>query len=170
VLEAAHIKPYAVVQRHEISNGLLMRSDLHRLFDGGYMTLDPGDRRVVVSKRIRAEFKNNKEYFKPEGQLVREPSPVWARPTAENLEFHAHNDSASFSGVFRISPTQWAANPRELDLTETLCRFARNAINTLSFRRRPFRRFGLSLSNSLRNSSGVMERYLSVKPNPTCPM
>lgn len=35
VLEAAHIKPYSVVQRHEISNGLLMRSDLHRLFDDG---------------------------------------------------------------------------------------------------------------------------------------
>ena len=41
VLEAAHIKPYSVVQRHEISNGLLMRSDLHRLFDEGYMTVDP---------------------------------------------------------------------------------------------------------------------------------
>ena len=36
VLEAAHIKPYSVVQRHEISNGPLMRSDLHRLFDEGY--------------------------------------------------------------------------------------------------------------------------------------
>jgi HNH endonuclease len=91
VLEAAHIKPYSGVQRHEISNGLLMRSDLHRLFDEGYMTLDPGDRRVVVSKRIREEFENGKDYYKLEGQLVREPSPVWARPTAENLEFHAYN-------------------------------------------------------------------------------
>jgi putative restriction endonuclease len=43
VLEAAHIKPYSVVQRHEVSNGLLMRSDLHHLFDDGYMTLDPHD-------------------------------------------------------------------------------------------------------------------------------
>ena len=37
VLDAAHIKPYSVAQRHEISNGLLMRSDLHRLFDDGYL-------------------------------------------------------------------------------------------------------------------------------------
>lgn len=91
VLEAAHIKPYSVVQRHEISNGLLMRSDLHRLFDEGYMTLDPRDRRVVVSKRIRAEFENGKDYYKLEGQTVREPSQLWARPTAENLEYHAYN-------------------------------------------------------------------------------
>jgi putative restriction endonuclease len=67
VLEAAHIKPYAVVQRHEISNGLLMRSDLHRLFDEGYMTVDPRDRRIVVSKRIREEFENGKDYYKFEG-------------------------------------------------------------------------------------------------------
>jgi putative restriction endonuclease len=91
VLEAAHIKPYSVVLRHEISNGLLMRSDLHRLFDEGYMTLDPHDRRVVVSKRIRAEFENGKDYYKLEGQVVREPSQLWARPTAENLEYHAYN-------------------------------------------------------------------------------
>jgi putative restriction endonuclease len=91
VLEAAHIKPYSVVQRHEISNGLLMRSDLHRLFDEGYMTLDPRDRRVVVSKRIRAEFENGRDYYKLEGQTVREPSQLWARPTAENLEYHAYN-------------------------------------------------------------------------------
>lgn len=90
VLEAAHLKPYAVVQRHEISNGLLLRSDLHRLFDEGYMTVDPGDRRIVVSKRIREEFDNGKDYYKLEGQLVREPNQPWARPSPENLEFHAY--------------------------------------------------------------------------------
>ena len=90
VLEAAHLKPYSVVQRHEISNGLLLRSDLHRLFDEGYMTVDPGDRRVVVSKRIREEFDNGKEYYKLEGQPVREPNQLWARPSPENLEFHAY--------------------------------------------------------------------------------
>jgi predicted restriction endonuclease len=42
VLEAAHIKPYSLVKRHELPNGLLMRSDLHRLFDEGYLTVDPG--------------------------------------------------------------------------------------------------------------------------------
>jgi hypothetical protein len=45
--------PYSVVQRHETSNGLLMRNGLHRLVDEGYMTIDPADRRIVVSRRIR---------------------------------------------------------------------------------------------------------------------
>jgi putative restriction endonuclease len=68
---------------------------LHRLFDEGYMTLDPHDRRVVVSaserKRIREEFDNGKDYYKLGGQLVREPSRSWARPSTENIEFHAYN-------------------------------------------------------------------------------
>jgi len=91
VLEAAHIKPYTVVQRHEISNGLLIRSDLHRLFDDGYLTIDPIERRVVVSKRIREEFENGKDYYELEGTQLREPIETWARPSIENFEFHAYN-------------------------------------------------------------------------------
>jgi putative restriction endonuclease len=91
VLDTAHIVPYFVCQRHELSNGLLMRSDLHRLFDGGYLTIDPADRRVVVSKRIREEFENGKEYYRLEGQQMREPSDLTFRPLTENIEYHAYN-------------------------------------------------------------------------------
>ena len=89
VLDAAHIKLYTVVQRHEISNGLLMRSDLHRLFDDGYLTIDPTERRLIVSKRIKEEFENGREYYRLEGTQLREPAATWARPSAENLDFHA---------------------------------------------------------------------------------
>lgn len=44
-----------------------------------------------MSGRIREEFENGKDYYKLEGQVVREPSQAWARPTSENLEFHAYN-------------------------------------------------------------------------------
>jgi putative restriction endonuclease len=91
VLDAAHIKPYTVVQRHEVSNGLLLRSDLHRLFDGGYLTIDPANHCLVVSKRIKEEFENGKEYYALEGSLLREPIEPWAKPNVENLEFHAYN-------------------------------------------------------------------------------
>ena len=91
VLEAAHIKPYSLVKRHELSNGVLMRSDLHTLFDEGYLTVDPKDRCVVVSKRIREEFENGKDYYKLQGQVLREPNDAWAKPSLENLEYHAHN-------------------------------------------------------------------------------
>lgn len=36
-LEAAHIRPYTEEGPRVISNGLLLRSDLHTLFDRGYM-------------------------------------------------------------------------------------------------------------------------------------
>jgi putative restriction endonuclease len=91
VLDAAHIKPYPVVQRHEVSNGLLMRSDLHRLFDGGYLSIDPKDRKVVISKRIKEEFENGREYYGFEGRVIREPIEPWTRPGQENLEFHVRN-------------------------------------------------------------------------------
>jgi putative restriction endonuclease len=90
VLDAAHIKPYKVIQKHQVSNGLLMRSDLHRLFDNGYLTIDPLEHRVVVSKRIREEFENGRHYYELEGMRIREPNEPWAKPGAENLEYHAH--------------------------------------------------------------------------------
>ena len=39
VLEAAHIKRFAESGPHFISNGLLLRSDIHKLFDSGYVTI-----------------------------------------------------------------------------------------------------------------------------------
>lgn len=89
VLDAAHIKPYSLLQRHEVSNGILMRSDLHRLFDEGYITVDPSDRRIVVSSRIREEFENGKEYYRLHGQPMREPSQVIYRPHVDNLHYHS---------------------------------------------------------------------------------
>ena len=91
VLDAAHIKPYRLLQRHEVSNGILMRSDLHRLFDDGYLTIDPTDRKIVVSKRIREEFENGKEYYKLEGLQVRDPTLASYRPNVDYLEYHAYS-------------------------------------------------------------------------------
>lgn len=41
VLEAAHIVPYGRGGEHRVDNGVLLRSDLHRLFDRGYVTVTP---------------------------------------------------------------------------------------------------------------------------------
>lgn len=77
--------------RHEVSNGLLLRADLHKLFDEGYLTVDPKKRGIVVSKRIREEFENGKDYYGLEGRVLREPVEEWARPLTENLEYHAYS-------------------------------------------------------------------------------
>ena len=51
-LEAAHIKPFAKLGPNETANGLLLRSDLHKLFDLGYLSVTP-DLAVEVSRKIK---------------------------------------------------------------------------------------------------------------------
>jgi putative restriction endonuclease len=91
VLESAHIHPYANGGRHELPNGILLRSDLHRLFDHGYITIDPDDRCVVVSKRIREEFMNGKDYYQLQGKPIEIPTEATAAPSRDNLLFHAQH-------------------------------------------------------------------------------
>lgn len=88
VLEAAHIQPYAKAGPHEICNGLLLRSDLHTLFDKGYLTIT-NEHRVEVSRRIREEFSNGREYYTLHGrELVALPQCVNDRPAKHFLEWH----------------------------------------------------------------------------------
>jgi putative restriction endonuclease len=88
VLEAAHIKPYAENGAHLVSNGLLLRSDLHTLFDRGYLTVTP-DMRVEVSRRIKEEFSNGREYYKFHGQpLLVLPTLSHELPAADLLRWH----------------------------------------------------------------------------------
>ncbi|OGC78433.1 MAG: restriction endonuclease [candidate division Zixibacteria bacterium RBG_16_50_21] len=61
-LEAAHIKPFNLEGPNAVYNGLLLRSDVHRLFDKGYITVTP-DLRIEVSRRIRDEFENGRYYY-----------------------------------------------------------------------------------------------------------
>lgn len=49
VLEAAHITPYDPVRHEHVSNGLLLRADLHALFDAGHLAIDPDTRKVYFS-------------------------------------------------------------------------------------------------------------------------
>jgi putative restriction endonuclease len=91
VLEAAHIRPYSDGGKHELSNGLLLRSDLHTLFDNGYITVDPADRRIVVSARIREEFDNGKEYYQLHGKPLHVPLEPKLIPSVANLEYHAYS-------------------------------------------------------------------------------
>lgn len=88
VLEAAHIKPYSKSGPHFISNGLLLRSDLHKLFDAGYITITK-DYKVEVSKRIREEFQNGKEYYQYHGkELGYLPERATDRPNEKYIEWH----------------------------------------------------------------------------------
>jgi putative restriction endonuclease len=88
VLEAAHIRPYADRGAHQVSNGLLLRSDLHTLFDRGYLTVTP-ERRIEVSRKIKEEFENGREYYRYHGQsLLVCPADEQLQPAADLLAWH----------------------------------------------------------------------------------
>ena len=69
-LDAAHIRSYAEGGAHDVRNGILLRRDIHSVFDAGYATFDE-DLRFVVSDRVRT-------------------APSW-QPDAAALEWHREN-------------------------------------------------------------------------------
>ena len=87
VLEASHIKPYAEGGAHDPTNGLLLRSDLHTLFDRGYITVTP-EYRLEVSRRIRDEFENGRDYYALSGHQLRLPRVESTRPDPRLLDWH----------------------------------------------------------------------------------
>jgi putative restriction endonuclease len=90
-LEAAHIHRYSWGGEHSLSNGLLLRSDLHRLFDRGYITVNPKTLTLVVSKRIREEFENGRDYYRLANAPLEKPLDPIAIPSIEKLEYHYEN-------------------------------------------------------------------------------
>ena len=87
-LEAAHIRPYTDEGPHLVSNGMLLRSDLHHLFDQGYLTVTL-DFRVEVSRCIREEFENGRDYCAMHGQPLRVlPKTENEHSAREFLEWH----------------------------------------------------------------------------------
>lgn len=88
VLESAHIKPYAKSGPNNTSNGILLRSDLHKLFDLGYMTVTE-DYHVEVSRKIKQEYENGREYYALHGnKLVNLPSNPLDLPSRQYIEWH----------------------------------------------------------------------------------
>jgi putative restriction endonuclease len=86
-LEAAHIRPYGDGGVHEARNGLLLRRDIHSLFDAGYVTITP-DLSFEVSRRIREEFDNGKHYYALHGQRISIPQKASERPDPSALVWH----------------------------------------------------------------------------------
>ena len=68
--------------------GLLLRSDVHTLFDLGYMTVNPDDKRMVVSSRIREEFENGRNYYALHGSKLLLPKDRLAFPSTDSLIYH----------------------------------------------------------------------------------
>lgn len=86
-LDAAHIRPFAEGGAHLISNGILLRKDIHSVFDAGYATIDESYR-FVVSDKVRDIFNNGNEYRRLHGQKLRLPKEMHNHPSLDVLRWH----------------------------------------------------------------------------------
>jgi len=88
VLEAAHIRPVSEGGLHRVDNGLLLRSDLHRLYDRGYVTVTP-DYSFRVSRKLKEEFENGEPYYPLDKHKIWIPKRETMQPSRRFLEWHA---------------------------------------------------------------------------------
>jgi putative restriction endonuclease len=82
-LEAAHIIPYRGPVTNHPTNGLLLRADLHTLFDLELIAVEPKRRILVVASDIRGT-----RYGDLDGAPVRVPRDVRLQPSVEALTWH----------------------------------------------------------------------------------
>lgn len=86
-LDAAHIRPYHKGGAHEAQNGLLLRRDIHSLFDAGYVTITPSFH-LEVSRCIKEEFDNGRDYYALHGHPINVPEVAAQRPDSVTLSWH----------------------------------------------------------------------------------
>lgn len=79
--------PYANGGAHAIANGIVLRSDLHRLFDHGYVAIDK-ECRLLVGDRLKRDFENGRSYYGLRGQPVALPADPSLRPSPVTLQWH----------------------------------------------------------------------------------
>ncbi|MEH2376068.1 HNH endonuclease [Nostoc sp.] len=80
-LEAAHIIPYIETENNHPSNGLLLRADLHTLFDLNLIVIDPKTMKVHISPVLKKT-----EYKTIDGKEIRVPKDEMCRPNQEFLK------------------------------------------------------------------------------------
>lgn len=88
VLEAAHIRPYAEGGTHDVSNGILLRTDIHRLFDKGFVTVSAKDLRLEVSSKLKEQWENGRIYYDMRGVRIQRPRASREQPDVALLQWH----------------------------------------------------------------------------------
>jgi predicted restriction endonuclease len=80
-LEAAHILPYRGEETNHVQNGLLLRADIHTLFDLGLIAIDTDQSVVVVHPTLRTGH-----YSALHGSELRRPQDPRFHPSREALD------------------------------------------------------------------------------------
>ena len=79
VLEAAHLCPHALTGSNASNNGILLRADIHTLFDDGLLAINPSNLKVALDQSLRKTA-----YWDLNGRTIR-PRNTRSRPSTENL-------------------------------------------------------------------------------------
>lgn len=82
-LEAAHIQPYSGPKSNEVTNGLLLRADVHTLFDLYLLAVDPKSFRVSVSPTLMSST-----YRELQDRQLANPIRVELAASQEALAWH----------------------------------------------------------------------------------
>jgi len=90
ILEGAHIKPYRGEHTNHVTNGLLLRADIHTLFDLGLLRVCP------ISWKIEVADQAHSTYGEYDGQMLRLPERDSLRPDADATRQHYERWSANF--------------------------------------------------------------------------
>jgi hypothetical protein len=107
VLEAAHITPYKGPRTNHPSNGLLLRADLHTLFDLGLLAVDTQTMKSLVAREVQGSC-----YGEYAGKPLAIPENLKGHPSRNALDEHRrkskHFGSASVfdSGATKQARTQ----------------------------------------------------------------
>ena len=83
VLEAAHITPYRGKKTNTLGNGLILRADVHTLFDLGLISVHPSELEVRVSRLVPEQ-----EYSSLDGRPLAVPRTKSAQPSKAALQDH----------------------------------------------------------------------------------
>lgn len=82
-LEAAHIHPYSGPRSNHISNGLLLRADVHDLFDLGLVAVDTAHQTLLLSSALETT-----QYEQYAGRRLHLPQEHALWPSSDLLDEH----------------------------------------------------------------------------------
>lgn len=82
-LEAAHITPHLGTQTDHVENGLLLRADIHMLFDRGLLAVDAKTMKVRLAAALKGTV-----YQALEGKVLATPKTGNAPPSRQALDKH----------------------------------------------------------------------------------
>ncbi len=101
ILEAAHIYPYKGEKSNAVANGLLLRADLHTLFDLKHLSVDPKTYQVHLSAKLIGT-----EYQVYEGNKLLLPEQAENMPSMSSLASHFSEFIAQHTGLSVSTPVK----------------------------------------------------------------